>query len=252
MKLVGKVAVVTGGGTGIGRACSVGLAREGAAVVVNYSRRQVEAEDTVQSIVEAGGKAIAVRADVSQDVEARMLIAQAVETFGRLDILVNNAGWTKRTPHAELEKLTEEILDHTLSVNVKGPLYCTRAAVPTMQAQGAGYVVNITSVAGFMGIGSSIIYAGSKAALAAMTKSLARALAPQIRVNAVAPVFVDTGFADWPPEALAQSISESHIGRLVTPEDVAGAVIYLVTDGTALTGEEILVDAGIVTLGVRR
>lgn len=252
MKLAGQVAVVTGGGTGIGRSCCLGLAREGAKVAVNYSRRQQQAEETVRAIEDLGGEAFSIRADVSQDVEARALIEQAVERWGRLDILINNAGWTKRTPHSELELLSEEIINHTLAVNTKGPLYCCRAAIPHMQKQGAGYIVNVTSVAGFLGVGSSIIYAGSKAALSTITKSLARAFAPTIRVNAVAPGFVDTGFADWSPEFIQQATKESHLGRLVTTEDVAATILFLVTDGRGLTGEEILVDGGMVTLGNRR
>ncbi len=252
MKLAGQVAIVTGGGTGIGRSCCLGLAREGAKVTVNYSRRQEQAEEVVREIEALGGSALAIRADVSKDAEARSLIDQTVAQWGRLDILINNAGWTQRTPHHELELLSEEMLDRTLAVNTKGPLYCCRAAIPFMQKQGEGYIVNVTSVAGFLGVGSSIIYAGSKAALSTITKSLARAFAPTIRVNAVAPGFVDTGFADWPREAIAIAEKESHLGRLVTVEDVASTILFLVTDGRGLTGEEILVDGGMVTLGNRR
>ncbi|MEP7200426.1 MAG: glucose 1-dehydrogenase [Chloroflexota bacterium] len=252
MKLQGKAAVITGGGKGIGRACCIALAQAGAAVAVNYSRSQDEAESVVRDIEAMGGQAIAVRADVSSDDGARALIDAAAQQFGRLDILVNNAGWTRRTPHNQMDLLTEELLDRTIATNMKGPLYCIRAAVPHMQSAGAGSVVNITSVAGMNGNGSSVVYGGTKAALAVMTKSLARAFAPTIRFNSVAPGFVDTGFV-MPPggEAAAQAVKRVHIGRIVAPEDIAAAVLFFCTDGEALTGEEIVVDGGIIRLGAK-
>jgi 3-oxoacyl-[acyl-carrier protein] reductase len=252
MKLQGKVALVTGGGKGIGRATSLAFAREGAAVTVNYSRSEAEANAVVNEITNMGGQAIAVRADVSQDAGARVLVDATVQKFGRLDILVNNAGWTRRTPHDQLELLTEELLDRTLNTNLKGPLYCIRAAVPHMQSVGAGLIVNITSVAGMNGNGSSIIYGGTKAALAVMSKSLARALAPDIRVNCVAPGFVDTGFVMPPGGTAAEGAAKRvHTKGIMTPEDIAGAVLFFATDGAHLTAEEIVVDGGIVRLGAK-
>ncbi len=176
----------------------------------------------------------------------------AVNQFGRLDILVNNAGWTRRTPHDQLDLLSEELLDRTISTNLKGPLYCIRAAVPDMQKVGSGSIVNITSVAGIHGNGSSVIYGGTKAALSTMSKSLARALAPTIRVNCVAPGFVDTGFVmPRNGEAAEHAKKRVHIGRIVQPEDIA-AVLFFCTDGNALTAEELLVDGGIVRLGAKQ
>ncbi len=251
MKLKDKVAVVTGGGTGIGRAICLALAAEGAAVVVNYSKSQAEAEEVAQTIREQGGQAQAVQADVSVDAEARTLMTTTAEHFGRLDVLVNNAGYTRRTPHRDLEQLTEDLIERTLAVNTKGPLYCARAAIPLMLQNGGGSIVNITSVAGTMGSGSSIIYGASKAALTVITKSLARAFAPEIRVNAVAPGYVATGFGNWPPETADEVRQRSHIGRVVQVEDVAAVVLFLVADGCALTGEEIIVDGGVIALGSR-
>ncbi|HLK59346.1 MAG TPA: glucose 1-dehydrogenase [Chthonomonadaceae bacterium] len=251
MKLEGKVAVVTGGGTGMGRACCFALAHKGAAVVVNYAKSQEKAEDAARQIEAQGGRAIAVRADVSSDAEARALIAAATERFGRLDILVNNAGYTRFTPHRELELLTEELLDRTLAVNTKGPLYCARAAIPAMLQNGGGHIINITSIAAKLGSGSSIIYCASKAALSVMTKSLARAFAPEIRVNAIAPGFVDTKFANWPDGMVERMKQNVHTERIVTVEDIAAAVVYLVTEGSILTGEEIVIDGGLVSLGSR-
>lgn len=251
MKLEGKAAVVTGGAKGMGRAICLALAEEGAAVVVNYATSQAEAEEVVRAIEANGGQAMAVRADVGKDAEARQLITAAAQRFGRLDILINNAGYTQRVAHRELDLLTDALMDRVLAVNTKGPLYCARAAIPYMQRQGAGFIVNITSVAASKGHGSSIIYGASKAALTTITKSLARAFAPEIRVNAVAPGFVDTGFGSWPPETAARAAQAGHIGRIVTVEDVAAVTRFLVTDGAMLTGEEIVLDGGLLALGPR-
>jgi|SRR5581483_478279 len=251
MKLEGKAAVVTGGAKGMGRAICLALAGEGAAVAVNYATSQAEAEEVVRAIAANGGQAMAVRADVGKDAEARQLIETAAQCFGRLDILVNNAGYTQRVPHRELDLLTDALMDRVLAVNTKGPLYCSRAAIPHMQRQGAGFIVNITSVAATMGHGSSIIYGASKAALTTITKSLARAFAPEIRVNAVAPGYVDTGFGSWPPGTAERAAQAGHIGRIVTVEDVAAVTLFLVTDGAMLTGEEIVLDGGLLALGPR-
>jgi 3-oxoacyl-[acyl-carrier protein] reductase len=252
MKLQGKVALVTGGGKGIGRATSLAFAREGAAVTVNYSRSEAEANAVVSDIEKLGGQAIAMRADVSKDAEARLLVDATAQKFGRLDVLVNNAGWTRRTPHDQLDLLTEELLDRTINTNLKGPLYCIRAAVPHMKAVGAGLIVNITSVAGIHGNGSSVIYGGTKAALATMSRSWARALAPTIRVNCVAPGFVDTGFVMPPGGAAAEGAAKRvHTKAIMQPEDIAGAVLFFATDGAHITAEEIIVDGGIVRLGAK-
>lgn len=248
MRLSGKVALVTGGGTGIGRAIALALAREGTAVAVNYSRSRAAAEAVAAEIAASGGGAVALQADVAQDAEARRLVQAAVEKLGHLDILVNNAGWTQRVPHDDLEGLTEAIWDRALAVNLKGPFFCVRAAVPALRRRGGGCVVNIGTVAAFTGAGSSIAYAASKAGLTTMTRSLARALAPTIRVNTVAPGYVDTGFSN-PPADLQEKVQQTTpLKRLATAEDVAAAALYLVTD-VALTGQVIVVDGGLTTLG---
>ncbi|MCA1595382.1 MAG: glucose 1-dehydrogenase [Chloroflexi bacterium] len=251
MKLLNRAALVTGGATGIGRAICLALAAEGAAVTVNYSRSRAEAEELVDAIEKAGGRASAIAADVSDAAAAARLVDDAAARFGRLDILVNNAGFTRRTPHRDLELLTDELIERTLSVNTLGPLYCARAAIPHMLRNGGGSIVNITSVAGRSGNGSSIVYGGSKAALSTITRSLARAFAPEIRVNAVAPGLVDTGFVDWPEQVFESARERSHIGRLVEVADVAALVLFLVIDGSAFTGEEFVVDGGVNALGPR-
>jgi 3-oxoacyl-[acyl-carrier protein] reductase len=249
MKLKGKVALITGGGTGMGQAITLKFAAEGADVAINYSRRAKEAEETAEAAKKLGVRALVVKADVSQDAEARRLVEETVTKLGRLDVLVNNAGWSTVVPHRELEALTEELLDRTWAINVKGPIYVTRAAIPHMIKAGGGAIVNTTSVAAFQGAGSSVIYGASKAALGAITKSLARAFARQnIRVNAVAPGFVDTGFVQWPAGVKEKSIQGSPLGRIPTVDDVANAVLYLACDATGVTAQTILVDCGVTVL----
>jgi 3-oxoacyl-[acyl-carrier protein] reductase len=249
MKLKGKVALVTGGGTGMGRAISLKFASEGCDIVINYSRRAKEAEETAEAARKLGVRAFAVKADVSQDAEARRLVEETVAKLGRLDILANNAGWTKYVPHRALDRLTEEVLERTWGVNVKGPLYVSRAAIPHMLKVGGGAIINTTSVAAFQGAGSSVIYAASKAALGTITKSLARAFAKDnIRVNAIAPGFLDTKFVDWPPEVVEKNIRISPMGRIPTVEDVANTALYLACDATGVTAQTIFVDCGVTAL----
>ncbi len=249
MKLKGKVALVTGGGTGMGRAVCLKFASEGAGVAVNFSKSQKQAEEVAEAARKLGVPAMAMKADISQDQEARRLVDETVAKFGRLDILVNNAGWTRRVAHRELEGLTEEILERTWAVNVKGPLYLARAAIPHMLRQGGGRIVNVTSIAAFQGAGSSVIYCASKAGLSAITKSLARALAKDnILVNAIAPGFVNTGFVDWPPEVLEKNITVSPMGRIPTVDDIANAAMFLACDATGVTAQTIFVDCGVTAL----
>jgi 3-oxoacyl-[acyl-carrier protein] reductase len=249
MKFKDKVVLVTGGGTGIGRGMCLRFAQEGAAVVVNYSKSKARAKEVVDQINGSGGQAVDIQSDVSRDQEARQLIEKAVAHFGRLDVLINNAAWTRYVPHQNLEDLSEEILENTWSVIVKGSIYCTRAAVPHLRANGQGSVINITSNAGFTAMGSTIIYGASKAALTFITKSLARALAPEIRVNAIAPGFVDTKFVNWTPAAIEQLKAQTHLGRPIIPENIADAAVFLACDSTATTGQTILVDGGVAALG---
>jgi 3-oxoacyl-[acyl-carrier protein] reductase len=249
MKLKGKVALVTGGGTGMGRAMCLKFAAEGAGVAVNYSKSQKQAEEVAEAGRRLSGAAIAVQGDVARDQEARRLVEETVAKLGRLDILVNNAGFTRRVNHRELEGLTEEVLERTWAVNVKGPLYCIRAAIPHMLKAGGGAIVNITSIAAFQGAGSSIVYCASKAALGTITKSLARAYAKDnIRVNAIAPGFVNTGFVDWPPEVLEKNVKVSPMGRIPTVDDIANAALFLACDATGITAHTILVDCGVTVL----
>ena len=248
MKLGGKVAVVTGGGTGMGRAICEGFAREGARVVVNYNESAAAAGEVAEGIRAKGGEAVAVRASVAVDEEVRRMMRDTEERWGRLDILVNNAGWSKRTPHHLLEDLTEEIWDRTMNTNLRGAFYCMRAAAPLLRKQAGASIVNVASIAPYTGDGSTIVYAASKAGLISMTKSFARVLAPEVRVNAIAPGLVHTRFAGWPPETFVNGAAQAPLGRIATVEEVAAAALFLAADATAMTGETIKVDCGVIAL----
>lgn len=247
-----KVAIVTGAGTGIGRAIAERFASAGVRVAVNYSRSREAAEEAVAGIQRSGGTAVAIRADVSVDSETVAMIQTVERQWGRLDALVNNAGWSTRIPHEKLEDLTDEIWDRTLNVNLRGTFYAVRAALPLLRRQPGAAIVNIASTAAFTGFGSSVVYAASKAGVVSLTKSLARALAPGIRVNAVAPGFVRTRFANWPQSAFDQGEIATPLGRLATVEEVAAAAFFLAFEGTALTGQTIIVDGGTAQLGRTR
>jgi 3-oxoacyl-[acyl-carrier protein] reductase len=249
MTFKNRVALVTGAGTGIGRATAEAFAREGAGVAVNYSKSAAEAEAVAAGIRDRGGKAIAVQADVSREADVIAMMERIEREFGRLDILVNNAGWSTRVPHEKLWDLTDEIWDKTLNTNLRGMFYCVRAAVTMLRRNEGAAVVNIASAAGPTGMGSSMVYAASKGAMITMTKSLARALAPQVRVNAVAPGFVRTRFAGWPSETFDYAATISPMGRIATVDEVAEAVLFLSGAGSGITGETIGVDGGMTALG---
>jgi 3-oxoacyl-[acyl-carrier protein] reductase len=201
------------------------FAGEGAKVAVNYSRSREAAEEVVAAIRSAGGTAMAIGADVSKDAEAHALVERVGGEFGRLDVLVNNAGWSTRIPHDQLENLTDEIWDRTLDTNLRG------------------------AFAGLGGMGSSIAYAASKGAMITMNMSLARALAPHIRVNAIAPGFVRTRFANWPASAFDQGEATTPLKRLATVEEIAALALHLAADAKSTTGETIVVDGGLTSLG---
>lgn len=239
MRLKDRVAIVTGGGTGIGRGICEALAAEGAKVVVNYARSKEDSEATAAA---TGG--VAVRADVTNEAEVKQLFDSIVERYGRLDILVNNAGWSKRTPHDQLDDLTDDIWDRTLNTNLRGAFNCMRQASPILKNNPGSTIINIASIAPHYGGGSSIVYAASKAGLLSMTKSFARILAPSVRVNSISPGFVKTRFAGWPPETFVEAEKNSILGRLVSPADVGKAAVFLAADALSMTGENINIDFG--------
>ncbi|MXO76313.1 SDR family NAD(P)-dependent oxidoreductase [Paenibacillus sp. OT2-17] len=243
MDLHQKVALVTGGGTGIGRAVCMALADRKATVVVNYSRSKNDAGETVRMILEKGGRAIALQADVSRDQEVRIMVDQIVQQFGTIDILVNNASITYHIPMDDLEAATEEIWDDLFNVNVKGMFYCARAVAPFMKRSKQGAIVNLGSIAGQTGLGSSLPYAVSKAAVHGLTKSLARALAPDIRVNCIVPGAVATRWWAGREEQMKQLFPHLLLQHISTPEDIA-SMICSALEQEAMTGQTITVDSG--------
>jgi 3-oxoacyl-[acyl-carrier protein] reductase len=248
-RLTDSVYVVTGSGTGIGAACALRLAANGASVAINYSRSEREAREVAAACEAKGGRAIVVRADVSSDVECRELANATLSAWGRIDGLINNAGTTKVVDHADLEGLDADDFQRIFGVNVVGAFQMIRAVAPAMRRQGRGAIVNISSIGGIMGDGSSVAYAASKGALNTMTLSLARALGPAIRVNAVCPGFVESR---WTRTNLGEAYERKKrgyaagtpLGSVLNPEDVADAAIWLLERGSKVTGEVIRVDGG--------
>jgi 3-oxoacyl-[acyl-carrier protein] reductase len=250
MRLSGKVAIVTGAAVGIGRAIAVAYGREGARVVVNYSRSEAEAQETASQVRAAGGEALPIRADVSADAAVRAMVAQTLEQWGGVDVLVNNAGITAHIPFSDLEALTDEVWDRLYAVNVKGAFFCARAVSEPMRRRGSGRIINLGSVAGQRPFGSSMAYAVSKAALIHLTRCLAKTLGPEIRVNVIVPGYIDetrwnAGRPAFDPAAARRAGAESAVlKRPGRPDDVAEAAVYLATGADFLTGVELNVDGG--------
>lgn len=243
MELQNKIALVTGGGTGIGRATSLALAKQDVSVAVNYSRSQEDAESTARQINDAGGRAIAIKADVSQDKEVRTMVEAIVQQWGTVDLLVNNASTTRHIPLADLEAATDEVWDEIYAVNVKGMFYCARAVAPLMKQRGQGAIVNVGSISGITGLGSSLPYAVSKAAIHGLTRSLALALAPEIRVCSVAPGAVETRWWAGNEERMQQLSRRLLLQHTASPEDIATFICSLLVQ-ESMTGQIVTVDSG--------
>ncbi|MFM2002830.1 MAG: 3-oxoacyl-[acyl-carrier-protein] reductase FabG [Planctomycetota bacterium] len=248
------VAIITGGGTGVGRATTLGLAKLGYRVVINYSKSQADAEETIREVRGLGGDGIAMRADVADDADCRGVVGAAVARFDRLDVLVNCAGTTEFIPFHDLEGVTDEVWQRLYQVNVVGAFHCARAAREAMLASGGGSIVNVSSVAAQLGQGSSIPYCCTKAALDNLTVSLARTFAPHIRVNGIAPGFIE---GRWTQGGLGErydAIKKAYertlpLGRVCQPEDIADGIISLITGSKIVTGQTLTVDAGMMIRG---
>jgi 3-oxoacyl-[acyl-carrier protein] reductase len=252
MELKGRVALVTGGAGGIGAAVVRKLAQAGiTGVVINYRNSATEAANLAADLERAGVKTAAIQADVQRDEQVRGMVNQAGSQFGRLDVLVNNAGVTHWVPLFDLEGLTEKIWDEILDVNVKAAFRCARAAAPLL-AKHEGMIVNVSSISGVLAPStmSSLAYGTAKAALIYLTKGLAVALAPKVRVNCVAPAFTDTPWmskhfgADY-AQVMANASSGYPLQRIASPDDIAGAIVGLITGGDFVTGQTLIVDGGL-------
>ncbi len=241
--LKGKIALITGGATGIGRSCAERLSALGASVVINYSRSKDKAEQLASQLESRGTPAMAVQADVAQDGDVRNMVEQILSRFGRIDILVNNAGRTRFVAMDDLEGVTEEDWDMIMNTNVRGAFYVTRACASELKRNN-GCVVNISSIAGFMGRGSSIPYSVSKGALINLTKCLARALAPEVRVNSIAPGIVLTDWVIGQEEHIKRQSGGTLMGRAAEAVDVADAVEGMIIHGGFVTGQTLIVDGG--------
>ncbi|HKY08659.1 MAG TPA: SDR family oxidoreductase [Candidatus Binatia bacterium] len=252
MELKGRVALITGGSGGIGGAVVRSLAKAGiSGVAINYRKSATEADQLAAETERGGVKALAVQANVQSDAEVRGMIEKIDQHFGRLDIVVNNAGVTHWVKLADLDGLTDAIWDEILDVNVKGAFRCARAAARFLE-QSRGMIVNVSSISGVLAPStmSSLAYGTAKAALIYMTRGLAVAMAPKVRVNCVAPAFTDT---PWMSQHFGaeyqQVIDKASAGypmqRIATPDDIAGAIVGLITGGDFVTGQTLIVDGGL-------
>jgi NAD(P)-dependent dehydrogenase (short-subunit alcohol dehydrogenase family) len=246
MRLKDRVAIVTGGSRGMGRAYCVSMAREGAAVVVNYVSDDKAAEKVVQEITQAGGRAVAVRADVGTKAEVERMVDFTVERFGRLDVMVSNAGIVHKAP---LLEQGEDVIDRIVHINVKGNIFCTQAAARQMMAQKSGRIILCASIVAIVGEPRLSVYTASKGAILAYTRAAAVELAPHgITVNCVLP---GTTVTDMSRDVLADPVMKKALidpvplGRLGTPEDLTGIVLFLASDEASwTTGQSFVIDGG--------
>ena len=249
--LAGRVALVTGGSRGLGRAAALALARAGADVAVNYRRDARAAIDVAKRCEDLGVRAVAVKANVASSADVKLLFEAAELELGRLDVLVASAGIWKR---AAIEKMTDRQLAEMLDINVRGVFYCCREAVPLMRKSGGGRIILVASTAGQRGEAFHSHYAASKGAVISLAKSLAPELAPDhILVNCIAPGWFDTDMSRpslGEPEVREQVLATIPLGRVGSPEEFAGAVLFLASElSTFVTGEILNVNGGAVLVG---
>ena len=250
MNVQDTVSIVTGSSSGVGAAMAKMLVAKGGKVVINFSRSIDAAKKVVEECESLGGEVLLFQADVSKDDDCLRMVDETLEKWGRLDVLVNNAGTTKFVQHPDLDGLSSEDFQHIYGVNVIGPFQMVRAAHDALKASGNGSIVNVASIAGVKGVGSSIAYAASKGALITMGKSLARIMGPEVRVNTVCPGFI-TG--DWLAEGMGKETYEASKAFLetktplqttCTPETVAESIMHFIEGHSVVTGQHIVLDGG--------
>ncbi|MFC4076428.1 3-oxoacyl-[acyl-carrier-protein] reductase [Salinithrix halophila] len=245
--LNGKVAIVTGGSRGIGRAVSLALAKAGADVAIIYAGNKEAAEDTASAVRDEGQKALVIRADISQAADVDAAVKEVVSEFGRVDILVNNAGITRDNL---ILRMKEEDWDQVLNTNLKGVFFCTKAVTRPMMKQRGGRIINVSSVVGLVGNPGQANYTAAKAGVLGLTKTTAKELASRgITVNAVAPGFIETDMTAELGEDVREGMtSQIPLARLGKPEDIAHVVVFLASDQAGyITGQTLNVDGGMVT-----
>jgi len=253
MRVEGKAAIVTGGGTGVGRSTALKLAERGCNVLINYSRSRDEAEATAAEVRARGVQGLAVEANVVDDAACRAMVSAALGAFGRLDILVNNAATTAFIPLDDFEAVGLDDWNRIFDTNVRGVFQCIRAAREALETAGDAEIVNVSSIAGLLGVGSSIPYCASKAALNNLTIAMARLLAPRVRVNAVAPGLITSrwlkdGLGDEAYEAyLARTIERAPLHRVCAPDDVADLIVNIITGPDLITGQIMPIEGGVLT-----
>lgn len=246
--LKGHTALITGGGSGIGLATATMLVQAGATVAINFLADDPRGPEAVKKLNASGGKAIAAPGSVGDAREVETMVKHAVDKLGRLDLLVNNAGTPggrNMIPSAKLELITEELWSTVLSTNLLGTFRCAKAAAPALK-EARGAIVNISSIAGINSAGSSMAYGATKAGVISLTKNLARALSPEVRVNAVAPGSVESTWPiEWPEERRKLSAEKALLKRRCTPEDIAEVIVFLGVGGGMVTGQTLVVDGGL-------
>lgn len=245
-----KCAIITGSATGVGAAVAIDLGTRGYNVIINYNKSESEAEQTRSSVIAAGGEAIVVQGDVADNSACVSMVDAALSNWGRLDVLINNAGMTNFGGVNNWDDLDSEVFSRIYDVNVVGAFQMVRAARAALTASGSGSIVNVSSIAGALGVGSSIPYIASKGAMNSLTLHLARQLAPEIRVNAVCPGLITSRwFRDGIGEEGYQKVKSRYesavpLQRACTPEEVADAIVWLATATPVITGELLLMDGG--------
>jgi len=250
MSFENKVILITGASVGVGRETAIAFAREKAFVMINYSKSEKEAKETLEQVKAVGGDGIIVQADVSKEVEVRRMMDTCGPLHGGIDVLVNNAGITSFIPFKDLESATDAVWTKLYDVNVKGTFFCSREAAKWMKSRQSPCIVNVSSQSGMRAMGSSIPYSVSKAALIHLSECLAVTLAPDIRVNCVAPGYIDQtrwnegreGFS--PEKARADAAKAIPVGRVAVPADIAAAILFLATENNYCNGVTLPVDGG--------